>query len=108
MHQYEQLYNHGFMDQKTYDHIQAACILGYFSETCIELRAGYDEQFASYRTSIMNLYAPCYEEGNSTQKKVRQSGGFKDIDEGACDDDVGINYFFNEPMMAEALHVKNI
>jgi len=54
----------------------------------------------TYKTSIMNIYAFCYENNNTigARKKIRQSGKYTNlgIDEGACDDGVAIHHFFNE------------
>lgn len=54
----------------------------------------------TYKTSIMNIYAFCYENNNTigARKKMRQSGKYTNlgIDEGACDDGVAIHHFFNE------------
>lgn len=42
IYQYEFLYNHNYLTQKQWDNIQAACILGYHSSYCSEVRKPID------------------------------------------------------------------
>jgi len=60
MYQYEFLFKHGYYTDIDYDHFRAACLLDYNSTQCIDLRQKMDEFFTSTRTSILNIYNPCY------------------------------------------------
>lgn len=65
-----------------------------------------DADFTATRTSILNIYAPCYNQTlNGTQRKYRQSGRYSDVDEGSCDDSLGGSVWFNDPLNQEQLHV---
>lgn len=45
MFQYEFLYKHTYLNDREYEHVKAACTLGYHSESCQELRGKLDERF---------------------------------------------------------------
>lgn len=57
--QYEFLYQHGYYTQKQYEHIRAACVLGFGSTECFEIRSLMDAKFANTSTWINNIYLPC-------------------------------------------------
>ena len=66
-----------------------------------------DGKFNRAKTSILNIYAPCYEQnltGSTTRNKIRQSGKVG-IDEGSCEDALGDTLWFNEPLIQDELHV---
>ncbi len=56
-----------------------------------------DKKFAATNTSIMNIYLPCFYNNDTGQKyKILQSGKKLDLAEFVnCEDDVGIDNFFN-------------
>jgi len=111
IYQYEYLYNHGFYTESDYDDMRGACLLGYHSEACNEIRDRLDKKFAATNTSLLNIYLPCYyNKLNPTKKyKILQSGKKLDLaDFVDCDDHVGIDEFFNEPLLHERLHVDPI
>lgn len=68
-----------------------------------------DKKFAATNTSLLNIYLPCYyDQTKNLNKKYKllQSGKKLDLaDFVDCDDHVGIDDFFNEPMIHEYLHV---
>lgn len=92
MFQYEFLYKHAYLSDLDYTYVQAACTLGYHSENCIKIREVLDKKFEDSKTSILNIYSPCYFQTTNKTRKLKQSGRFAkvDIDEGSCDDSLGI------------------
>lgn len=112
IYQYEFLYRHTYLTDQDYDHMRASCILGYHSAQCIALRKILDKKFEDTKTSILNIYSPCYYQTSSSneEKVLRQSGRYTkvSIDEGSCEDSLGIHHFFNQPLMFEKLHVNPI
>lgn len=98
------------MTEKDYDHMRASCLLGYNSPQCIEIRTVLDTKFQATKTSILNIYAPCYYQTTNKSRKLKQSGRFTkvNIDEGSCDDSRGILHFFNDPLIFQKLHVNPI
>ena len=106
LYQYEFLYNHAYMDESEYDFIKAACSLGFNNTHCKELRNAYDEKFGKMKTSILNIYAKCYNSTSGNTHRIRQSGRKNDVDEGNCDDSLGIEHWFNEPLIQAELHVR--
>lgn len=83
--------------------MRAVCVLGYHTDSCYEIRQRIDNQFAKTKTSILNIYAPCYNQTQPSGKKtkMRQSGRVTDLDEGSCEDSKGGNFWFNDPMIQE-------
>ena len=70
IYQYENLYNHGYYTEDQYMQITGACILGYRSEACKEVRKIMDAKFYQTNTSMLNLYAKClYQKINNFQGK---------------------------------------
>lgn len=90
--QYEFLYKHTYYSDRQYEHMRAVCVLGYHGEECTKIRAQLDKQFDDSKTSILNIYSPCYHQKISKTRKMRQSGRYTElkIDEGSCDDSIGI------------------
>ena len=43
--QYEFLYKHTYLNEREWEHVQAACILGYYQEECIKVREHLDNRF---------------------------------------------------------------
>ena len=73
IYQYEFLYNHNFITDKDYSYITGACILGYYSAGCKDIRNKVDKQFSATKTVINNIYQPCYNQKiSSPQKYVLQ------------------------------------
>lgn len=72
------MYKHTYLTDQEYDHMRASCLLGYYSPQCIALRKILDKNFDATRTSILNIYKPCYDQKiNGTSKsKLRQSGRY--------------------------------
>lgn len=81
--------------------MRAVCTLGYHSEECQKIRDVLDGKFVKAKTSILNIYSPCYEQNitTSNSKRFRQNGRYTDIDEGFCDDSLGGMQWFNEPLI---------
>ena len=98
LYQYEFLYNHAYISEDEHSFIKGACTLGYHSSHCAEIRKIVDKKFEDTKTSILNIYAPCYYQSNGNEFKLRQSGRRTrvNIDEGACEDSYGIHHYFNE------------
>lgn len=46
IYQYEFLYNHNYITDKSYTMFTGACILGYHSEACKDIRKTIDAKFA--------------------------------------------------------------
>ena len=92
--------------------MRAVCLMGYHSEACNIVRDRLDKKFGATNTSLLNIYLPCYYDktktltGTEKKYKLLQSGKKLDLaDFVDCDDHVGIDDFFNEPMIHEYLHV---
>jgi len=87
--------------------------MGYKSDPCVERRNILDDKFSKTRTSILNIYNPCYtppKDGASEGKKRWKQSGRRHIltDEMDCDDSTGITNFFNTPDIHVKLHVDSI
>ena len=82
--------------------MQAACFFGYHSEECTKVREHLDSEFYKTKTSILNIYKPCYHQKFNSTKKMTQSGRYTKIndDDGSCEDSIGISHFFNEPAIS--------
>ena len=90
--------------------MRGACILGYHGEACNGIRDRLDKKFAATNTSLLNIYLPCFYDKSTSQPnkkyKILQSGKRLDLaDFVDCDDHVGIDHFFNEPLIHAQLHV---
>ena len=76
-----------------------ACIMGYASEGCKEIRQQIEKQFDAMLTVINNIYQPCYHQKIPYLPKILQ--GRKTIKSfETCEDLLGIYHFFNKPLMA--------
>jgi hypothetical protein len=73
IYQYENLYNHGYYTETDYNNIRAACILGYHSQACKDVRKISDKKFYATNTSMLNLYAKCL------YQKVKMPEGKKSV-----------------------------
>ena len=118
IYQYEFLYEHSYYTERQYNNFKAVCLMGYNSTECIEIRKVLDDVFAKTRTSILNIYNPCYglspdeimaksSEGMGRKKRrMKQSGRYhasnSELD---CDDNIGIMDFFNKHGNFDRLHV---
>lgn len=84
-----------------YDNIKAACILGYRSKACADIRAIADKQFYATNTSMLNIYAKCLFQKVTVAPgttHVRLPNGRKTslmADDVICEDMWGISHFFN-------------
>ena len=58
--QYEFLYHHNYIVDQDYLYLTGACILGYHSEACQDIRKIVDKKFENTLTVINNIYQPCY------------------------------------------------
>ena len=110
MFQYEFLYNHGYYTDDQFMQLEGSCRMGYYSDQCKKIRDILDKKFGETRTSILNIYKPCYPKLiPETGKKIRQSGRWTKLeDEMSCDDSIGIQTFFNQPFIPTKFHVDNI
>jgi len=73
IYQYEFLYNHDYITDRNYLMFTGACILGYHSSQCKEIRNTIDAKFAETLTVINNIYQPCYHQKISNVPKALQS-----------------------------------
>ena len=109
IYQYENLYNHGYYTEDEYNHIQGACILGYNSRACQDIRRDMDRKFYATNTSMLNLYAKClYQKVESAPEKVMLPNGRKTLtmaDGYICEDMFGINHYFNDAVNQVNWHV---
>ena len=82
--------------------------MGYHSEGCNQIRDKLDKKFGATNTSLLNIYLPCYYNKVASGKQFKQLQSGKKLDLADfvdCDDHVGIDHFFNDPMIHERLHV---
>jgi carboxypeptidase C (cathepsin A) len=110
IYQYENLFNHGYYTEKEYDDIKAACIMGYKSKGCQDVRKIADKKFYATNTSMLNLYAKClYQKVDVAPgtEYVRLPHGKVPLmaDNVICEDMYGISHFFNQASIQASFHV---
>jgi hypothetical protein len=112
IYQYEYLHNHGFITDGAYARIIGACTLGYRSSECVKIRNITDRAIEATNAVINNIYQPCYYQmiPTGSNKYFKQSGirmNLKD-ETMSCEDDIGIETFFNDPLVHKRFHVENV